>query len=91
MPSPLSFTKHHMHITYAFQSCFFFLQSFFVLPHPYFSLLPDWCLSFLQIVRVSDTNLDGQLDFEEFTQYLRTQEKELRLMFHSLDNNNDGL
>ncbi|KAF4092306.1 hypothetical protein AMELA_G00019430 [Ameiurus melas] len=43
-----------------------------------------------EIVRVSDTNLDGQLDFEEFTQYLRTQEKELRLMFHSLDNNNDG-
>ncbi|GAA6103366.1 calcium-binding mitochondrial carrier protein SCaMC-3b [Tachysurus ichikawai] len=43
-----------------------------------------------EIVRVSDTNHDGQLDFEEFTEYLRTHEKELRLMFHSLDNNNDG-
>ncbi|KAF7698278.1 calcium-binding mitochondrial carrier protein SCaMC-3b [Silurus meridionalis] len=43
-----------------------------------------------ELVRVSDTNHDGQLDFEEFTQYLRTHEKELRLMFHSLDNNNDG-
>ncbi|XP_016424760.1 calcium-binding mitochondrial carrier protein SCaMC-3-like [Sinocyclocheilus rhinocerous] len=43
-----------------------------------------------EIVRVSDTNHDGQLDFKEFTQYLRTHEKELRLMFHSLDRNNDG-
>uniref|UniRef100_A0A671P0H8 Calcium-binding mitochondrial carrier protein SCaMC-3-like n=1 Tax=Sinocyclocheilus anshuiensis TaxID=1608454 RepID=A0A671P0H8_9TELE len=42
------------------------------------------------IVRVSDTNHDGQLDIKEFTQYLRTHEKELRLMFHSLDRNNDG-
>uniref|UniRef100_A0AAR2L976 EF-hand domain-containing protein n=1 Tax=Pygocentrus nattereri TaxID=42514 RepID=A0AAR2L976_PYGNA len=44
----------------------------------------------LQIVRVSDTNQDGQLDFEEFTRYLRTHEKELKLMFRSLDRNNDG-
>ncbi|KAK2916445.1 hypothetical protein QQF64_024967 [Cirrhinus molitorella] len=43
-----------------------------------------------EIVRVSDTNHDGQLDFEEFTQYLRMHEKELRLMFRSLDRNNDG-
>ncbi|XP_076838690.1 calcium-binding mitochondrial carrier protein SCaMC-3b isoform X2 [Brachyhypopomus gauderio] len=43
-----------------------------------------------EIVRVSDTNRDGQLDFEEFTQYLRAHEKELRLMFCSLDRNNDG-
>ncbi|KAI2666206.1 Calcium-binding mitochondrial carrier protein SCaMC-3 [Labeo rohita] len=43
-----------------------------------------------EIVRVSDTNHDGQLDFEEFAQYLRTHEKELRLMFRSLDRNNDG-
>uniref|UniRef100_A0A671P2G4 Calcium-binding mitochondrial carrier protein SCaMC-3-like n=1 Tax=Sinocyclocheilus anshuiensis TaxID=1608454 RepID=A0A671P2G4_9TELE len=43
-----------------------------------------------EIVRVSDTNHDGQLDIKEFTQYLRTHEKELRLMFHSLDRNNDG-
>ncbi|XP_062389129.1 calcium-binding mitochondrial carrier protein SCaMC-3b [Sardina pilchardus] len=43
-----------------------------------------------EIVRVSDTNHDGQLDFEEFTQYLLEHEKELRLMFHNLDRNNDG-
>uniref|UniRef100_A0A8C2PXT7 Solute carrier family 25 member 23b n=1 Tax=Cyprinus carpio TaxID=7962 RepID=A0A8C2PXT7_CYPCA len=43
-----------------------------------------------EIVRVSDTNHDGQLDIKEFTQYLRAHEKELRLMFHSLDRNNDG-
>uniref|UniRef100_A0A8C9RPZ5 Solute carrier family 25 member 23b n=1 Tax=Scleropages formosus TaxID=113540 RepID=A0A8C9RPZ5_SCLFO len=42
------------------------------------------------IVREGDTNHDGQLDFEEFTQCLRTHEKELRLMFRSLDRNNDG-
>lgn len=66
-------------------------SSSLALPHLYLSLLPDKCLLFLQIVRVSDTNHDGQLDFEEFTQYLCTHEKNLRLMFHSLDNNNDGL
>ncbi|XP_062874815.1 calcium-binding mitochondrial carrier protein SCaMC-3b [Trichomycterus rosablanca] len=43
-----------------------------------------------EVVRVSDTNHDGLLDFEEFTQYLHAHEKELRLMFHSLDHNNDG-
>ncbi|XP_036417399.1 calcium-binding mitochondrial carrier protein SCaMC-3b [Colossoma macropomum] len=43
-----------------------------------------------EIVRVSDTNQDGQLDFEEFTRYLRAHEKELKLMFRSLDRNNDG-
>ncbi|XP_060716500.1 mitochondrial adenyl nucleotide antiporter SLC25A23 isoform X2 [Tachysurus vachellii] len=43
-----------------------------------------------EIVREGDTNQDGQLDFEEFTQYLRTHEKRLRLMFSSLDRNNDG-
>ncbi|KAL2101263.1 hypothetical protein ACEWY4_003024 [Coilia grayii] len=43
-----------------------------------------------ELVRVSDTNHDGQLDFEEFTQYLQMHEKELRLMFRSLDRNNDG-
>ncbi|KAL6481893.1 hypothetical protein MHYP_G00099730 [Metynnis hypsauchen] len=43
-----------------------------------------------QIVRAGDTNQDGQLDFEEFTQYLRAHEKRLKLMFSSLDCNNDG-
>uniref|UniRef100_A0AAR2LIT7 Solute carrier family 25 member 23a n=1 Tax=Pygocentrus nattereri TaxID=42514 RepID=A0AAR2LIT7_PYGNA len=43
-----------------------------------------------QIVRAGDTNQDGQLDFEEFTQYLRAHEKRLKLMFSSLDRNNDG-
>lgn len=50
---------------------------------------PD-CLCF-QLVEAGDTNQDGVLDFEEFTQYLRTHEKELKLMFRSLDKNNDGL
>ncbi|XP_026077847.1 calcium-binding mitochondrial carrier protein SCaMC-3 isoform X3 [Carassius auratus] len=43
-----------------------------------------------QIVRAGDINLDGQLDFEEFTEYLRSHEKRLKLMFRSLDRNNDG-
>ncbi|XP_071389910.1 mitochondrial adenyl nucleotide antiporter SLC25A23-like isoform X1 [Centroberyx affinis] len=43
-----------------------------------------------RIVKAGDTNQDGELDFEEFTQYLRTHEKQLRLMFRSLDRNNDG-
>ncbi|XP_055049435.1 calcium-binding mitochondrial carrier protein SCaMC-3b [Misgurnus anguillicaudatus] len=43
-----------------------------------------------EIVRESDSNDDGQLDFTEFTQYLRKHEKNLRLMFSSLDHNKDG-
>ena len=42
------------------------------------------------MVAAGDTNKDGVLDFEEFTEYLRTHEKELKLMFRSLDRNNDG-
>uniref|UniRef100_A0A8C9VH57 Solute carrier family 25 member 23a n=1 Tax=Scleropages formosus TaxID=113540 RepID=A0A8C9VH57_SCLFO len=42
------------------------------------------------IVQAGDTNQDGQLDFQEFSQYLRIHEKELRLMFRNLDRNNDG-
>lgn len=43
-----------------------------------------------RLVKAGDTNQDGVLDFEEFTQYLRTHEKQLKIMFHSLDRNNDG-
>ncbi|XP_058497600.1 mitochondrial adenyl nucleotide antiporter SLC25A24-like isoform X2 [Solea solea] len=43
-----------------------------------------------KIVKTGDTNQDGVLDFEEFTRYLRTHEKQLKLMFRSLDRNNDG-
>uniref|UniRef100_A0A3Q3ITI5 EF-hand domain-containing protein n=1 Tax=Monopterus albus TaxID=43700 RepID=A0A3Q3ITI5_MONAL len=46
--------------------------------------------SFERIVETGDTNQDGVLDFEEFTQYLRNHEKQLKLMFSSLDRNNDG-
>ncbi|KAM9856804.1 mitochondrial adenyl nucleotide antiporter SLC25A24 isoform 2-T3 [Aulostomus maculatus] len=42
------------------------------------------------MVEAGDTNKDGVLDFEEFTQYLRIHEKELKIMFRSLDRNNDG-
>lgn len=43
-----------------------------------------------KMVEAGDTNQDGVLDFKEFTQYLRTHEKELKLMFRRLDKNNDG-
>ncbi|XP_028257835.1 calcium-binding mitochondrial carrier protein SCaMC-1 [Parambassis ranga] len=43
-----------------------------------------------RLVKAGDTNQDGVLDFEEFTQYLRTHEKQLKLMFRRLDSNNDG-
>ncbi|XP_070684125.1 mitochondrial adenyl nucleotide antiporter SLC25A23 isoform X2 [Pempheris klunzingeri] len=43
-----------------------------------------------RMVKAGDTNQDGVLDFEEFSQYLRTHEKQLKLMFRSLDRNNDG-
>lgn len=41
-------------------------------------------------METGDTNQDGVLDFEEFTQYLRSHEKQLKLMFSRLDRNNDG-
>ncbi|XP_062304021.1 mitochondrial adenyl nucleotide antiporter SLC25A23 isoform X1 [Osmerus eperlanus] len=43
-----------------------------------------------RIVKVGDTNHDGELDFGEFCQYLQQHEKQLRLMFRSLDSNHDG-
>ncbi|XP_051940944.1 calcium-binding mitochondrial carrier protein SCaMC-1 isoform X1 [Hippocampus zosterae] len=43
-----------------------------------------------RIVKAGDANEDGVLDFEEFTQYLRTHEQQLKVMFRSLDKNNDG-
>uniref|UniRef100_UPI00398F8B66 mitochondrial adenyl nucleotide antiporter SLC25A24-like isoform X1 n=2 Tax=Pristiophorus japonicus TaxID=55135 RepID=UPI00398F8B66 len=43
-----------------------------------------------EILRAGDTNLDGQLDLAEFIEYLRQHEKKLKLMFKSLDRNNDG-
>lgn len=41
-------------------------------------------------MKEGDTNHDGALDFEEFSQYLRAHEKELKIMFSSLDRNKDG-
>lgn len=43
-----------------------------------------------EIVRAGDRNADGQLDLQEFCQYLQSHEKCLKLMFRSLDRNNDG-
>ncbi|PIO26395.1 hypothetical protein AB205_0133420 [Aquarana catesbeiana] len=43
-----------------------------------------------EILRVGDTDQDGQLSFEEFTRYLVEREKRLLIMFNSLDRNNDG-
>ncbi|MEE6521646.1 hypothetical protein FKM82_019912, partial [Ascaphus truei] len=42
------------------------------------------------ILRAGDTDLDGHLDFGEFTRYLEERERHLRIMFHSLDRNCDG-
>ncbi|RMC08418.1 hypothetical protein DUI87_14662 [Hirundo rustica rustica] len=44
----------------------------------------------LKIFKAGDTNQDGQLDFEEFMQYLKEHEKKMKLAFKSLDKNNDG-
>ncbi|XP_038601209.1 calcium-binding mitochondrial carrier protein SCaMC-1 [Tachyglossus aculeatus] len=43
-----------------------------------------------KIFKAGDTNQDGQLDFEEFTKYLKDHEKKMKLAFKSLDKNNDG-
>ncbi|XP_069768691.1 mitochondrial adenyl nucleotide antiporter SLC25A24-like isoform X2 [Narcine bancroftii] len=43
-----------------------------------------------KIFHSGDSDQDNQLDFREFTDYLRDHEKKLRLTFKSLDKNNDG-
>ncbi|XP_059848302.1 mitochondrial adenyl nucleotide antiporter SLC25A24-like [Hypanus sabinus] len=43
-----------------------------------------------EILRSGDTNQDGQLNLSEFTEYLRQHERKLKLVFKSLDQNNDG-
>ncbi|XP_069576609.1 mitochondrial adenyl nucleotide antiporter SLC25A23-like isoform X1 [Brachyistius frenatus] len=43
-----------------------------------------------RIVEAGDTNQDGELDLQEFTQFLRSHEKQLKLLFRRLDRNNDG-
>ena len=46
--------------------------------------------SLWQIVRQGDSNHDGTLDFQEFSEYLRANEKRLSLMFDNVDRNHDG-
>ncbi|XP_068606803.1 mitochondrial adenyl nucleotide antiporter SLC25A24-A-like [Brachionichthys hirsutus] len=43
-----------------------------------------------RIMEAGDTNQDGILDFEEFMQYLHTNEKQLKSAFASVDKNEDG-
>ncbi|XP_076873643.1 mitochondrial adenyl nucleotide antiporter SLC25A24 [Brachyhypopomus gauderio] len=43
-----------------------------------------------KIVSSGDTDKDQQLDFLEFSNYLKEHEKKLNLTFKSLDKNNDG-
>ncbi|KAM4549469.1 mitochondrial adenyl nucleotide antiporter SLC25A24-like [Odontesthes bonariensis] len=43
-----------------------------------------------KIISSGDKNQDDELDFGEFTKYLKEQEKKLRLTFKSLDKNDDG-
>ncbi|XP_067837770.1 mitochondrial adenyl nucleotide antiporter SLC25A24-like, partial [Heptranchias perlo] len=43
-----------------------------------------------KIFHSGDHDSDEQLDFGEFTNYLRSHEKKLKLAFKSLDKNNDG-
>ncbi|XP_069460454.1 mitochondrial adenyl nucleotide antiporter SLC25A23-like [Ambystoma mexicanum] len=43
-----------------------------------------------EILKEGDKDQDGEMDFEEFAQYLQEREGKLLLMFHSLDKNNDG-
>lgn len=38
-----------------------------------------------------EKDLDGQLDFEEFVHYLQDYEKDLKLVFKTLDKKNAGM
>ncbi|MFT7796787.1 calcium-binding mitochondrial carrier protein SCaMC-2-B-like [Arapaima gigas] len=52
------------------------------LPSEEFSSYRTWRK---KIEKVGERDLDGQLDFEKFVHYLRDHEKELKLVFKSLD------
>lgn len=43
-----------------------------------------------KIFIIGDVNKDGKLDFEEFMKYFKDYEKKMKLVFKSLDKNNDG-
>ncbi|KAI4898740.1 hypothetical protein NFI96_014129 [Prochilodus magdalenae] len=43
-----------------------------------------------KIVKTEEQDLNGQLDFEEFVHYLQDHEKDLKLVFRSLDKKNAG-
>lgn len=47
-------------------------------------------LLYQKIVSSGDSDKDEQLDFLEFSNYLKEHEKKLNLTFKSLDKNNDG-
>ena len=43
------------------------------------------------VVSLGDVNKDGQIDFDEFANYIRNHEEKLRLVFKKLDLNEDGI
>lgn len=42
-------------------------------------------------LKTEEKAVDGQLDFEEFVHYLQDHEKDLKLVFKSLDRKNAGI
>ncbi|XP_069863485.1 mitochondrial adenyl nucleotide antiporter SLC25A24-like isoform X4 [Dipodomys merriami] len=44
-----------------------------------------------EILKAADTNADSKISFEEFAQYLEDHELKMKLAFHSLDKNGDGV
>lgn len=59
----------------------------------YLFALRPLCNSFgpQKTLKTEEKDLDGQLDFEEFVHYLQDHEKDLKLVFKSLDRKNAGI
>lgn len=69
------------------------MAMFRIFPH-FISVFFKMCTLYFvsqKTLKTEEKAVDGQLDFEEFVHYLQDHEKDLKLVFKSLDRKNAGI